>query len=260
MQIATTPSDLKIKLTIISVCYNAEAFIQFTIDSILKQTNQNFEYLIVDGASKDKTLATIDANKSSFLNLNLISEKDNGLYDAMNKAQNLAKGDYIWFMNAGDEIADENCVENILQEIDNQADVIISDTIYLNENRVELGLRSQLTPHKIPENLNWRNFKFGMKICHQSFIVKKSLAIPYSINNLSADLDWEISILKKAQKIKLIENPLSKYLLGGLSKQKHQESLNGRFLVLQNHFGFLPNLFNHCWILIRMILFKLKMY
>ncbi len=246
------------KLTIITVCFNAEDFIQFTIDSILKQDNQDFEYLIIDGASKDKTLSIIEANKSKFQNLKLISEKDKGLYDAMNKAQKFVSGEYIWFMNAGDEIADSKCVSKVIQAIDNQVDIIISDTIYLDENRKELGFRSDLTPHKITDNLTWRDFKYGMKICHQSFIARKSLTQIYQIDNLSADLDWEISILKLASKIEFIDKPLAKYLLGGVSKQKHQESLKGRFLVLQKHFGLLPNLFNHCWIVFRLVAFKFK--
>lgn len=246
------------KLSIITVCFNAEQFIEFTLKSVAEQVNQDFEYLIVDGLSKDNTLEIIGKFASKFSNLNLISEKDKGLYDAMNKAQRLATGQFIWFLNAGDVIAKNDVVSNILTAINAGNDLIYSDTVFLNEKREEIGLRSNVTVHKLPKKLNWQDFKYGMKVCHQSFVVKKEIAPNYLLNNLSADLDWEIACFKFAVAPFMLQNPISKYLLGGVSNQKHKESLVGRFRILAKHFGFFNTIFNHFWILIRSILFKIK--
>lgn len=246
------------KLTIITVCFNAEQFIEFTLKSVADQTNQDFEYLIIDGLSMDATLKIVKKNAPSFKNLRVLSEKDAGLYDAMNKALLLAKGNFVWFLNAGDIIVKNNVVSEIIAAIDAGHDLIYSDTIFMDESRDELGLRSDVTVHDLPRGLCWQDFKYGMKVCHQSFVVKKEIAPNYLLNNLSADLDWEIACFKFAVAPFMLQNPISKYLLGGVSNQKHKESLIGRFRILAKHFGFFNTIFNHFWILIRSILFKMK--
>lgn len=89
-----------LKVSIVTVCYNAESCIEKTIQSVVKQTYSNIEYIIVDGASKDKTLDIISRYKNSISVV--VSESDNGIFDAMNKGVKIATGDYIAFMNAGD--------------------------------------------------------------------------------------------------------------------------------------------------------------
>src|SRR5688572_4810851 len=93
-------------LSIITVVYNGEQLLEKTILSILNQTYTNIEYLIIDGRSKDRTVDIIKKyeNKISYW----VSEPDKGIYDAMNKGMNAAKGDYIWFINAGDVIHAQN--------------------------------------------------------------------------------------------------------------------------------------------------------
>lgn len=236
-------------LSIITITFNAEKFIEPTLESISRQSSRDFEYIIVDGASKDGTLEKINNWKDRVDQL--VSEPDKGIYDAMNKGLKMAKGDYVWFMNAGDEIAEADTVEKLLQILSQGPDIVYSDTWMLNADRQIIGLRSEVTPHQLPETLTWQKFKQGMLVSHQSFIVKKEIAPAFIENNLSADIDWEINSLKRADKVKLFPGILSKYLLGGISNQRKMESLWGRYKVLQSHFGFFPNLFNHFKILIR---------
>ena len=99
------------KLTIITVCYNAEKEIEETIQSIIYQTYSNIEYLIVDGLSKDRTVDIIKRYEGS--KIRWISELDKGLYDAMNKGIKMATGDWICFMNAGDKFLDNKVVESV---------------------------------------------------------------------------------------------------------------------------------------------------
>ena len=91
-------------LSIITVVFNSEEFIERTIKSILSQTYPNIEHIILDGSSRDKTLDIIRAYSDKIAYWK--SEPDNGIYDAMNKAQQFANGDYLLFLNSGDETSE----------------------------------------------------------------------------------------------------------------------------------------------------------
>lgn len=236
--------DLMPLLSIITITYNAEEFIERTLKSIINQSNQDFEYIIIDGASKDMTLKIVRKYKKRVDVL--VSEPDNGLYDAMNKGQNIASGKYVWFMNAGDEICGSDIVDKLLEILKYDPDVVYSDTYLIDNDAKILGLRSDILPHKVPRKLTWQQYNLGMLVCHQSFVAKKALTSSYVYHNLSADIDWEIKVLKKASgAVVMFSGILSKYLIGGISNQKKWKSLKDRYTVLQNHFGFLPNLLNH---------------
>jgi glycosyltransferase involved in cell wall biosynthesis len=243
-------------LSIITITYNAEEFLERTILSILKQSNQAFEYLIIDGKSTDSTLSIVENYRSRVDAL--VSEPDKGLYDAMNKGLKQATGKYIWYLNAGDEIADANTIDRLFTILKNNPDIVYSDTYMVDEKGKVLGLRSEILPHKVPEKLTWQKFNLGMLICHQSFIVKRALAPNYIENNLSADIDWEIKCLKLAKRVEQFSGVLSRYLVGGLSSQKHLQSLKDRYRVLKYHFGFIPNAISHVRIVLRGLLRKLN--
>jgi glycosyltransferase involved in cell wall biosynthesis len=235
-------------LTIITVTFNAEAYLDRTLRSVekaLKNVGEpdQIEYLIIDGLSKDGTLQ-IAERYNGFVS-RIVSEKDEGLYDAMNKGIRLASGKYLWFLNAGDEICDEHVLKNLMTAFGSDSDVYYSDAMMVTENGQEVGLRSKFTPHNLPKNLLWTDFALGMKVCHQAFIAKKKIAPQYDHNNLSADIDWEITCLKRASEIRFLPFVLCRYLLGGMSVKNHRRSLSDRFKVLQKHFGLLPTLANH---------------
>lgn len=236
-------------LTIITITYQAEAFIERTIQSLIRQTSQDFEYLVIDGGSKDNTVAIINQFRER-INY-LVSEPDKGLYDAMNKGLAAANGKYVWFMNAGDTLADDRLIEDILPLLHQNPDVIYGDAVFVNNQGIARGLRSEVTTHALPAHLTWKNMWLGMVVCHQSFLAKRSIAPKYMENNLSADIDWEIQILKKAQEIWLFPRPLSCYLEGGISNQQLKKSLLDRFLVLRTHFGLPITLMAHIIILVR---------
>ncbi|GAB3252825.1 glycosyltransferase family 2 protein [Larkinella harenae] len=243
-------------LSIITVTYNAERFLERTIRSLLaNQSGHEVEYLIIDGNSKDGTLDIVRKYEKHVSHW--ISEPDRGLYDAMNKGQQLAKGDYVWFMNAGDEIYDPTTVSNLLNQIrTNPADVYYSDALFVDESEKPLGLRSVITPHTLPHNLTWHDMAMGMKVCHQAFIARRSIVPPFRVDNLSADIDWEIRCLKAARKVVWLDFVLCKYLVGGLSVQRHRESLADRFNVLATHFGTATALWNHVRIVARAVRFR----
>jgi glycosyltransferase involved in cell wall biosynthesis len=241
-------------ISIITITYNAQEFLERTIASVRLQTVTDFEYILIDGGSKDGTMAIVEANKDIFDVI--VSEKDKGLYDAMNKGLARATGKYVWYMNAGDEIAEVDAIEKLIKLAKNEPDIIYSDTIFVDNSGKELGLRTDILPHKIPEKLTWQAFKMGMLVCHQSFIVKRTIAPKYLLDNLSADIDWEINCLKSAKLNLVYPGILSKYLIGGVSNQQQFKSWKDRFTVLQSHFGFIPNLANHLKIILRALFSK----
>jgi glycosyltransferase involved in cell wall biosynthesis len=246
------------KLSIITITYQAEAFLERTFKSVFEQDcADEIDYIVVDGASKDQTLEIIETNKKQINQF--ISEKDKGIYDAMNKGMQLAKGDYILFLNAGDAFASAATLKNILKELVKNPDVLYGEAVFVNKEGQHLGLRSEVTPHRLPTNLTWRDFKFGMLVCHQAFIAKRSITPLFNLHyKLSSDIDWEIQVLKKSSSIVKSDAPICHYLMGGASVQNLKQSWEERYAVLKSHFGLLPNLFNHVNIIIRGLIFALK--
>lgn len=121
------------KLTIITVCFNAADDLKKTLDSILTQTFTDFEYLVVDGGSKDNTLALLEFYKPLFAKENkvfrYVSEPDQGTYDAMNKGIQLAKGEWINYMNAGDSFYEDSTLHEFFSASSKEnAGVMYGDT------------------------------------------------------------------------------------------------------------------------------------
>lgn len=246
------------KVSIITVVFQGEAFLERTLLSVQRQTFKNKEYVVIDGGSIDGTLALIDKYKASVDTL--ISEPDKGLYDAMNKGLQLAKGDFVIFMNAGDTFFAPNTLKEIFQdERACQADLIYGETMMLDDDGKALGKRSELLPLKLPVQLTASSMQRGMVVCHQSVLVRRSLAQAYDLSyKYCADVDWLISILKRTTNVYYYQGIVSAFLHGGLSRKKLKNSLQERYKVLEKHFGFLPNMFNHIFIVFRSLAFILR--
>ena len=240
------------KLSVITIVYNNASAIERTMLSVLNQTYPNIEYIIIDGASTDGTLEIIKKYESQLAKL--VSEKDKGIYDAMNKGLALSTGDYVLFMNSGDEIYETQTVEKIFATADN-ADIYYGETEMYDENWNSLGQRR----HQAPESFNWKSFKYGMSISHQAIYMKRRLTEPYSLKyKYSADIDWIIKIAKKASHIVNTKLYVAKYLVGGMSKQKHRESLKERFQIFSHYYGTAANVINHIVIAFNLGLYFLK--
>jgi glycosyltransferase involved in cell wall biosynthesis len=227
------------KLSVITIVYNNVKDIERTMLSVLGQSYPNIEYIVIDGASTDGTLNVINSYRSRIAKL--ISEPDQGIYDAMNKGLNQATGDYVLFMNSGDEIYDQDTVAQVFPTAAN-ADIYYGETEMYNESWESLGRRR----HAAPATFNWKSFKYGMNVSHQAIYVKRSLAEPYDLRyKYSADIDWIIKIAKKSTKIVNCQRYVAKYLVGGISKKKHLESLKERFRIFSKYYGLVPNVLNH---------------
>lgn len=240
------------KLTVITIVYNNVHDIERTVLSVLNQSYENIEYLLIDGASNDGTLEILKQYEGRIGRL--VSERDKGIYDAMNKGLSLATGDYVLFMNSGDEIYASDTVEKIFAT-QPDADIYYGETEMFDENWNSLGQRR----HRTPEHFTWRDFKFGMSISHQAIYIRRALTEPYDLNyQLSSDIDWIIKAAKKAKNIVNVRMYVAKYLMGGMSKKKHRQSLAERFHIFSKHYGLIPTIFNHVLIAGKLGLYYLK--
>jgi glycosyltransferase involved in cell wall biosynthesis len=245
--------------SIITIVYNGENLIAETMQSVLNQTFTDYEYLIIDGNSKDKTFDIVQELKNKYpLSIKAISERDKGLYDAMNKGLNRAKGEFVLFLNAGDHLFETTTLEKLANAASPSTDILFGETMLVDDARKHIGTRTELTVQKLPYRLTWRSMRYGMVVCHQSFLVRRTLTPQYIEGNLAADIDWVIKCLKKSKNQTNTHIIISEYLMGGVSKTQHQQSLKDRYDVLKMHFGWLPNLINHGVIVVRALIFKLK--
>ena len=247
------------RISIITVTYNAERFLERTLASIDQQTRRaDLEHVIVDGGSTDGTPGIIQRHAGAVDRW--VSGPDAGIYDAMNKGMELATGDFVWFVNAGDTLYDPTAAARVLDALSGGADVAWGDTMLVDEAGGESGLRSRETPHALPHVLTWRSLARGLAVGHQSIVVRRSLAPPYNHRRhyYSADVDWMIRVLKAARTTVAVAGPLTRFLLGGFSKQHHLKSLLDRFAVLRSHFGLPLTLWNHAAILGRAVRFRMR--
>ena len=220
---------MKPLISIITITFQAETYLKRTLDSVLIQSYKNIEYILVDGASKDGTVSMIKEYEALFklrsIPFRWISENDKGIYDAMNKGLQLATGEYVWFMNAGDKISSVGCLDEIFDnlstnstlDIDHLPDFIYGETFIVNDQGKIMGHRRL----KAPEKLTWKSFKMGMLVCHQSMLVKRHIAPLFDLKyKYSGDFDWTIRCLRKANGIYNTHLILSHFLDGGVSKKR----------------------------------------
>ncbi len=177
---------MNIKISVVTVCYNAESEIEKTMQSVLKQNYQNIEYVIKDGYSKDNTNQIINKYKSLFekkgISLQHIVSKDRGIYDAMNVAVKNCSGDWVIFMNAGDLFYNEAVIDDVFNRKDwSGVDVIYGHTLLrLSEKK------GYITNHSADF------LEAGMTLCHQSLFVRKELLRQYPFDcqyKIKADYD-----------------------------------------------------------------------
>jgi glycosyltransferase involved in cell wall biosynthesis len=245
--------------SIITIVYNGENLIAGTMQSVLNQTFTDFEYILVDGGSTDKTFDIVqDFQKRGPLSITAISEPDKGLYDAMNKGLRMAKGEFVLFLNAGDHLFEKTTLEKLANAASPSTDILFGETMLVDDARHHIGTRTELTVQKLPNKLTWRSMRFGMVVCHQSFLTRREGTPQYIDENLAADIDWVIKCLKISNNQTNTHIIISEYLMGGVSKTRHRQSLKDRYEVLKTHFGWFPNLINHGVIVVRALIFKLK--
>lgn len=192
----------------------------------------------------------------------VVSEKDRGLYDAMNKGIQKATGDYLVFLNAGDVFPSPDTLELVASSVGDGEE--LPGVLYGNTNIVDdeghFLRHRRLQP---PERLTWRSFRQGMLVCHQAFYARTDLAKanPYNMQyRFSADVDWCIRVMKAAElqglPLRNVDAVVVNYLDGGMTVKNHRASLRERFRLMRHHYGLLPTLAMHAWFVLRSALKK----
>lgn len=259
-----------IKFTVITITYNAEAVVQRTLDSVLAQTHEDVEHLIVDGASTDGTLRLAEAYKersdASACGHKVIirSEPDEGIYYAMNKGLTQASGDYIIYMNAGDSFPQADTLEQIAHRcrLNELPTGELPAVLYGNTDIVD-GEGRYLRPRRLqpPARLTWKSFRKGMLVCHQAFYARTDLAknLQYDTQyRYSADVDWCIRVMREADRLQLplcnIGMVVANYTEEGTTTRHHRESLRERYKVMARHYGHISTFLMHCWFAVRRLI------
>ena len=252
-----------IKITYVTVTYQAAKVLQRTLDSVLQQDYPEITHLMIDGASTDGTLEMVNdyIERSNAANnghkVLLMSEPDNGIYDAMNKGLRALDGDYVCFLNAGDFLPAPDTASRIVEAVSDNPAVLYGDTDIVDAEGRFLHHR-RLAP---PEHLTWKSFRHGMLVCHQAFYARTDFAIATPYNQkyrYSADVDWCIRIMKAAAKENVpllnLHIVVVNYTEEGQTTLHHRESLLERYRVMESHYGRISTFFMHCWFVVRAVI------
>ncbi len=167
--------------SIITVVYNGEDFIEETILSVINQTYNNIQYIVIDGGSSDKTVEIIKKyeNKINYW----ISEPDKGIYDAMNKGINVSCGEWLNFLNAGDSFVNEHIINSIFSTEHSDTTIIYGDVKILKEC-------GQSYIHPATKIVSDKSIMKGMSVCHQAIFYNKKIMELYD-RDLHLKAEWK---------------------------------------------------------------------
>ena len=238
-------------VSIVTVSLNSAKTIERTITSVLNQTYKNIEYIIIDGGSADGTIDIIKKYNDRIAYW--ISEKDHGIYDAMNKGIDIARGQYINFMNSDDYLYNENVIEDIVLLCCDDYDLVYGNTeIRLKHNKFVIKA-------PLPKYL-WKGL-----IIHQSSFISNRMAkkYKYNINNeLVADFELFLNIYYNNGKILRVNKIISSYSTGGISSIRSEKVIEDYYKTLIKYRNdkwammnyLMMKLMNHPWTIIKKIL------
>lgn len=207
---------MQVLVTIITVCYNSAETIKDCITSVVNQSYNNIEYIIIDGLSKDNTLEIVNQYKDRIAKI--ISEKDKGMYDAINKGIALAKGEIIAILNSDDVYSDEHVIQDVLTKM--QADK--SDALYADLNYVDRINTQKVIRYWKSGKYKSGDFYKGWMPPHPAFFVRKAVYDQYGGFNMNlksaADYELMLRFIHKHQiSLAYLERVVVKMRVGGMS-------------------------------------------
>ncbi|HJY14177.1 MAG TPA: glycosyltransferase family 2 protein [Flavobacterium sp.] len=222
------------KVSIITVCWNSEKYLKSAIQSILDQTYSNIEYIIVDGGSTDDTLNIIKEYEPLFNGrMRWITEKDKGIYDAMNKGIAMTSGDVVGLLNSDDIYISKNVVENVANcFLENNIDSLFSDLYYVKEDDTNKIVRKWKTGKR-------NRFSEGWHPAHPTFFVRKQVYDTYGVFDLKYRIaaDFEL-MLRFLEKYNISSYYLKEYILkmrlGGESNRSFSNIKKGNREIIDS--------------------------
>lgn len=219
------------KISVITVCYNEEKNIASTIESVLSQTSSDYEYLICDGKSSDRTVEIAQSYKNKFENKNVdykvFSEKDKGIYFGMNNGIQHATGDYLIFINSGDKLHDGNVLSDIIQKVGDQKPAVIYGNCLYIDRGLGAILRGDHTQLK-----NCMSISHPATLVRSDFIKSIQFDTTYKI---AADYNMMLSLYMQNQEFLYIDVLVSKFYLDGISSVRIVDSIKEAARVRESH-------------------------
>ncbi|XCF07735.1 glycosyltransferase family 2 protein [Tamlana crocina] len=223
-------------VSIITVNYNDKLGLERTLKSVQGQTYTNFEHIVIDGGSNDGSKAILEENKNQFSYW--VSESDRGIYHAMNKGIIKAKGEYLFFLNSGDDFVENRALQNIAEALTGE------DIVYFNINKID---GSSVNVEKVPSKLSF-SYLYHDLPPHQSTFIKRELFQDYGYydENLKIVSDWKfliIALLKHNATYKHVDKVFTNFYLGGISSNSESMARMDaeRKVVLEQEFPILMN-------------------
>lgn len=221
------------KISIITVCFNSASTIEDTIKSVLSQTHKDIEYIIIDGGSTDETLSIIENYRESISCV--ISEPDDGLYDAMNKGIRAATGDVIGILNSDDVFENHSVLFNIAANIcDSDVDACYGDLVYVLQNNLSKVVRM------------WKSCAYEEKLwatgwvpAHPTFFAKAYVYKEYGVfdtsNSLAADYEFLIRVIgKNGIRVKYLPKILVRMRLGGATNKSIKNIVKQNYEIIRS--------------------------
>ena len=198
------------KISIITVCFNSQDTINDTIVSVINQSYSNIEYIIIDGESSDNTIEIINQYKKH-VNF-FISEKDQGIYDAINKGIINATGDIIGLLHADDIFDNNQVIENVVQNFDKNKEILYGDITYVSKNNLNHTIRKWKS-----NNYSKNSFKWGWMPPHTGFFIKRESYLKYGLYNLTlgTSADYELML-----RMLMVHRLKSTYLPKNITKMR----------------------------------------
>ena len=204
------------KVSIVTVCYNSEATIRDTIESVLAQSYPDIEYIVVDGASSDRTMAIVDEYIDNISKV--ISEPDKGIYDAMNKGIKLATGDVIGLLNSDDLLADNKIIADVANVYENNPNIdgVYGDLIFVKRFNIVKKVRSYSSRYFS----QWK-IRFGLMLPHPTLYLKRevfsNIGFYKSDYRAAADFEFITRLVVRGGELKRLPKVMVKMREGGIS-------------------------------------------
>ena len=214
------------KFSLITVTYNSDKTLIYTIKSVLSQTYPNIEYIIVDGASKDNTVSIIKEYEPKFNGrMKWISERDKGLYDAMNKGIRMATGDVVGILNSDDLFMDDKVLADIAAAFDGQTDAMFGNLYFVNQEDVNQIVR-------VWKGSPYKSFKSGWHPAHPTFYVRREVYETYggfdTTFDVSADFELMLRFIEKhGIRTKYLDRYMVRMRMGGESTGSIKNIIRG---------------------------------
>ncbi len=211
------------KVSIVTVCYNSEQFLEDAIQSVASQDYPHIEHILVDGNSSDGTLEIIKKHSDKISHW--ISEPDSGIYDAMNKGVKIATGEIVGILNSDDIYADDKIISTIVKQFEKDIDAVFGDVFFVSPNDLERPVRHYSAKHWSPGKFTW-----GFMPPHPSFFVRKEyydrLGLYKTDYEIASDYELLIRFLKVNQlNYKYIPLKMVKMRTGGASTKNWRSNI-----------------------------------